>query len=484
MHQKLLVKKQFRIINAMNQERSIDYLIIGGGPTGLGAACRLHELSVDWHLLEATSAFGGLSSSFIDSHGFTWDFGGHVLFSHYETFDRYMRRAIVHDGWLSHQRESWIWIRNRFVPYPLQNNLHRLPPNDRWECVQGLLSVQDSVSTCKPPMNFADWMRTTMGGGITEHFLYPYNQKVWAYPPEKMSFDWISERVAIPTLERALKSICTERDDVSWGPNQQFLFPKRGGTGSIWENLGAQLPAHQISRDCRIIHIDVHARIAYSSDNRKWHFKRIISSIPLNQLIAIAPGVIDLSIASNLLFSSTHIIGLGIEGQPPDHLRSKCWMYFPETNSPYYRVTVFSNYSPNNVSVPHQQWSLMAEVSESPEKPVNIASISSDTIRALHEDGLLSKGDEISSITVRTIPQGYPTPFLGRDSLVDPILRQFEQVGIFSRGRFGAWKYEVGNQDHSFAQGYECATRLACEGSKDCESTLFTPNLVNSKRNP
>ena len=204
----------------------------------------------------------------------------------------------------------------------------------------------------------------------------------------------------------------------------------------------------------------------------------------MNQLLRIAPGVADPRVAEDLLFSSTHVIGVGIQGHAPEHIATKCWMYFPESNSPYYRTTVFSNYSPFNVPNPTRQWSIMAEVSASKDKPVNPETLSTETIRALKEDRLLSDHDTVCSLVIRSIPQGYPTPFLGRDSLVDPLLRQFEETGIFSRGRFGAWKYEVGNQDHCFAQGYECASRLAGDNRPECEPTLFTPDLVNSRRNP
>ena len=40
-----------------------EFLIIGGGPTGLGAASRLDERQQEWHLLEAETHFGGLASS-------------------------------------------------------------------------------------------------------------------------------------------------------------------------------------------------------------------------------------------------------------------------------------------------------------------------------------------------------------------------------------------------------------------------------------
>ena len=32
--------------------------------------------------------------------------------------------------------------------------------------------------------------------------------------------------------------------------------------------------------------------------------------------------------------------------------------------------------------------------------------------------------------------------------------------GIHSRGRFGAWRYEIGNTDHSVMMGVELADRL------------------------
>ena len=126
----------------------------------------------------------------------------------------------------------------------------------------------------------------------------------------------------------------------------------------------------------------------------------------------------------------------------------------------------------------------MTETAESPAKPVDHASLVAWTERALVEDGLIPDPAAICSRTHYHLPQGYPTPFRGRDAVVDPLLRAFEARGVFSRGRFGAWKYEVANQDHCFAQGYECVERLLAGGGAEHEPTLFTPSVVNARRNP
>jgi hypothetical protein len=72
-------------------------------------------------------------------------------------------------------------------------------------------------------------------------------------------------------------------------------------------------------------------------------------------------------------------------------------------------------------------------------------------------------GEESSGIVSRyliDISYSYPVPTLARDRALLVIQPYLESKSVFSRGRFGAWKYEVGNMDHSFMQGVEVVERL------------------------
>jgi protoporphyrinogen oxidase len=182
-----------------------------------------------------------------------------------------------------------------------------------------------------------------------------------------------------------------------------------------------------------------------------------------------------------LLFSSSNIFGIGLRGKPREELAKKCWMYFPEDNCPFYRVTVFSNYSPNNVPDINQHWSLMAEVSESPVKPVDQAHLMEQVIEGLLATKLIERREDILSTWSYRAGYGYPTPGLERDTVLAEMIPFFEKHDVFSRGRFGLWKYEVSNQDHSFMQGVEVVERLV-NGS--VEITAFDPNHANAKKHP
>lgn len=454
-----------------------DFLVVGAGPTGIGAASNLSQRGLDYLLVDAHTCPGGLARSVVDKNGFTWDMGGHVQFSHYDRFDEYMDAALGPDDWLHHTRQSWIWIAGRFVPYPFQNNLHRLPDQERERC---LATLPDRDSNGHPkPSDFKSWIELNFGAGIADLFMVPYNLKTWAHPLELMGCQWVGDRVALPSA-KAVRSAATEPNDaVDWGPNRTFRFPRFGGTGAVWSSLVTRLEPARVWLGDRVTELDIRSHRARLASARVVDYEHLISTMPLDVLAGMAGLGGATCAATRLRHSTTHVVGIGLAGTPPRHVRDKNWMYFPESDSPFYRVTVFSGYSPNNVPSP-DTWSLMAEISESDYKPVDQRHIVESVLAGMNATGLLEADAPVISRWNTVLPYGYPVPTRDRDDVLAEVLPAFERLDVFSRGRFGAWKYEAGNQDHSFMQGWECVDRICSGDGRDAEPTLHATEMVNS----
>ncbi|WP_298269257.1 FAD-dependent oxidoreductase [Geobacter sp.] len=434
-------------------------LILGAGPCGLGAARHLRKLGLEnWQLFERSGHVGGLSASFVDSHSFTWDIGGHVLFSHYDYFDQAVEEAL--DGaWYEHQRESWVRLIDTWVPYPFQNNIRHLPQDALDKCLEGLRALTGDPRTAP---NFREWMDTVFGAGIVRHFMEPYNRKVWGVPLHEMSREWIGERVSVVDLARIERNIAEKIDDVNWGPNNTFKFPQRGGTGAIFSGIARRFQ-ERISLNHELAEVDLATRRLAFLNGRHEHYDTLINTIPLDIFIELCRDVPDKvrKAARNLVHNGGLIVGIGVEGERRD---SKCWMYFPEDNCPFYRVTNFHNYSLWNVpdGDTSRFFSLMCETTYSPHKPVCREEIVETTIQGLVNAGMLSESERerIVSRYLIDIPYSYPVPTVGRDAALAVINTFLESNRVYSRGRFGAWKYEVGNMDHSFMQGVEVVDRI------------------------
>jgi len=453
-------------------------VILGAGPAGLGAAYRLHELGHDdWLLCEAREGPGGLAASWVDPRGFTWDCGGHVQFSHYGYYDAVLDRALG-DRWLHHRRRAGVWLDGELIPYPLQHNLHRLPPAARERALAGLEQAAHT-SPRKVPADFHEWVLGTFGEGLAALFFEPYNEKVWGYPLRELGWSWIGERVALPDLARLRRQLAAGVDDADWGPNRTFRFPERGGTGAIWTAVAALLPAARLRYRAPAVRVQATERTLTLASGERIGWERLISTLPLDRLAAMTTGLPEATreLAGRLRHSSVHVVGVGLRGPRPAALAGVGWLYFPAATSPYYRVTVFSNYSPHHVPAGEGYWSLMAEVCESPHCPVAARELGGAVVAALRADGLLPDETEVVSLWQHREEHGYPTPFRGRDAVVEPLLGGFDRLGIHSRGRFGAWKYEVANQDHAFMQGVELVERLLGVGE---EVTLRDPERVNA----
>ncbi|MGA2645225.1 MAG: FAD-dependent oxidoreductase [Candidatus Sulfotelmatobacter sp.] len=448
----------------MNKKKIV---IIGGGPTGLGAAYRLHELGYeDWMLYEKSDYVGGHACSHVDPQGFVWDEGGHVIFSHYPYFDKLVDKML---GKEENQlvRESWIVKEQSWIPYPFQNNLRYLPKSIQVSC---LLGAAKAAADGKPQKatNFRDWILATFGDGIAEAFMFPYNSKVWTTPLEQMSRSWIGERVSVVDFKRLLENVLYDRDDAGWGPNSKFRFPLYGGTGEIYRRMAQRFPDN-VKTGKELVSVDGAARKVSFSDGSGDSYDVLISTGPLDLLVGMLKSVDGrlLDAAADLRHNNLMVLGLGLEKKIDT---GKCWIYFTDEDMPCYRATYFSHYSPFNVPGGNTERysSLMCEMSfrvgESPDPSLAFEQVIAYLIRAK----MLDEADRsrIVSRYHRTVAYSYPIPTLGRDRALATLQPALLQQAIYSRGRFGAWRYEIGNMDHSVMMGVE-AINHALAGEKE-----------------
>ena len=430
--------------------------ILGAGPTGLGAAYRLAELGhEDWSLYERDDHVGGLASSFVDPHGFIWDHGGHVMFSHYGYFDDLVEK-MLRDDYDEHMREAWVWLHGRFVPYPFQNNIHRLPPDVFLQCVMGIIDAQRSEL---PRRDFGEYIDAVFGDGIAEHFMRPYNFKVWAHPLEMMGTSWQGDRVPTVDVRRILQNLLDDRDDVSWGPNNKFKFPLLG-TGMLYERIAESLP-QQVQFGKEAAEIDVERKTITFTDGTTTSYDKVVTTMPLKELLPRIPQVPSdvLRALEGLHHTQGMFIGIGVADPCPS---TKCWMYFPGNDSPFYRVKYLSNYSPK-MAPDTAHFSLLAEVSASTYKDEDPDDVIDRTIQGMVNCHLLTPEQADSKVVSRQlmrVPYSYPVPTLTRDHALAIIQPWLMEHDIYSRGRFGAWRYEIGNTDHSVMMGVELADNL------------------------
>ena len=107
-------------------------------------------------------------------------------------------------------------------------------------------------------------------------------------------------------------------------------------------------------------------------------------------------------------------------------------------------------------------YSLLCEISYSEFKPVDGLRVVENTIDGLVNAGLITNEDrkDIVDTWVINADYSYPTPTVDRDGILAEVIPFLEKHHIYSRGRFGMWKYEVSNTDHSLMQGVELVNRL------------------------
>lgn len=425
--------------------------ILGGGITGVTLADRLTAKNIDWTLFEAGPKLGGLCGS--ETHdGFVGDIsGGHIIFSKSKEVMNYLLEALGPNGAHQSKRNTFIYYRGKYVQYPFENGLYDLPKEDNYECLAGYVDAHMKRKLGAPePENFKDWSLWRFGKGICEKFMFPYNEKIWKVDLSELSTRWVRGRVPDAPVEDVLRASVGIKTE-GYVHQSIFYYPMTGGFEQMVLAIGNRLDQKRLRIGSPVKSL-VRSNGKYLVNGEA--FDRVISTIPLKELVKVLDGVpADVTAAFGRL-AHTSIASLLVAVDHParyDH----SWIYFPHPeNGPFNRVTHLSNYSPNNA--PPGKSSLMCEITYHDKMDVG-PEFQRQCVKNLADCGLID-ASKVLWTRVWTNKYAYILYRHDLEENLDVVKGWLKKQGIDILGRFGNYDYYNSDQcvkaAMEFAAGY------------------------------
>jgi protoporphyrinogen oxidase len=449
-----------------------DVLILGGGLAGLSTAYHLNQLSGRSCLVaEKRSTPGGTAGS-VSHEGFTFDYTGHLLHLH-DAYGKKLILDLLHGNLELHQRNSWIYSHDVYTRYPFQANTYGLPPRVIEECVAGFLKTlhRPDPKPLSDNPSFRDFALRTFGQGICEHFMFPYNEKLWRTPLERMTTQWQGRFVPKPAASEVLYGALTDQSK-SFGYNAFFRYPKKGGIQVLPDALAARLKAGQLKTGAAVSSVDLRERVAVVEGLGEVNYQSLVNTMPLTDFLDLAsplPKPVR-EARGRLRYNMVYCLNVGFKSRAAT---DKHWIYFPERKFPFYRAGYTSNFAKSNA--PAGASSLYIEISRHPDEKVDLPRLEKAIISGLRSCGVIGSTDRILTTLWLPIRCAYVVYDFNRDRSVETIFKHFKSLGVESIGRYGAWKYSF--MEETILDGKACAERLSSAVSAQSHQTDLASEL-------
>jgi len=389
-------------------------LIIGAGISGLSFA-NFYKNN-DYIIYEAENEPGGYCRT-IKKNGFVWDYSGHFFHFRNKEIKEYLISRIDTEI-LDVQKKSQIFYKNSFVDFPFQKNIHQLEKEDFIECLYDLYFRPTTEQT-----NFYEMLISKFGKSISEKFLIPYNEKLYACDLRELDKDAMGRFFPHANIADIIKNF-KNSDNISY--NSFFTYPREGAFEYV-KALLKEIDTDKILLNKKIKKIDLEKKIAYCGDE-EIKYDKIVSSIPFNNLLATCSIEYDKSIYT---YNKVLVFNLGFD-KPSEN--ENHWIYYPDKELSFYRVGFYDNIFGDN------KMSLYVEIGLSADQVVNIESKLENVLEDLSKVGIRKEHNLIDWSSLILDPAYV---HINEKSQKDFIKKSkyLNQNGIYSIGRYGGWKY-------------------------------------------
>ena len=420
-----------------------DCVVLGCGWSGVVAAYHLLQTmpSIDIVCIDKDTTLGGLLKTEI-INGFVFDAGGsHIIFSRDQQILREML-SFLGNNVVEHRRKTYVYLDDMFVPYPFENGIWVLSPEKRAEILVSFVEtlIERAKDPSWRPKNLREWIYGFFGKEIARLYLEPYNEKIWKRNLDEIDVDWIYTpgRLPIPDWRDVIRSgagVPTE----GYKEQARFFYPLKGGIQALYNAVLERA----IARGLKIVRGMRIEKVRRVGD--RWiindciEAKRIISTIPLNELVEAleAPEHI-LKLAKQLDYNMVAVVGIALKKRAPD----MHWIYVPDKNIVFHRYAWISNYSSQNTPDNGRYSSILIEITLHPHQQVGRDDLVSEVIEGLKKLGIVSDSEEeILFGKVWMNKYGYPIHTIFSNRARYELLKYVKELGILALGRWGTWRY-------------------------------------------
>jgi len=406
---------------------AVEYLVVGAGVSGLsfanwlraeaaGRGRRVPELL----LLEAEAEPGGYCRS-VHQDGFVWDYSGHFFHFRHPEIEAWLRARMPDADIRAVTKRSFIRYRGRDIDFPFQKNIHQLDRDDFVDCLYGLYFRGEGQAG--GPRSFKQMLEQRLGAGICERFLVPYNEKLYACDLDALDPDAMGRFFPHADVAEIIRNM-VRPDNASY--NATFTYP-RGGAVEYIGALLHDLPPGAVSLGEPLVALDLAGQIA-TTPSRQICYRRLISSLPLPRLLALAGVEHD---AAAFSWNKVAVFNLGFDRKGPSGVH---WTYFPDRELSFYRVGFYDNIHGGD------RMSLYVEIGAPAGAELDIAALRQRAMEDLERERLID-GHRLVSWHSVVLDPAY-VHITGRSLAETRRARAvLEAAGVYSVGRYGGWTY-------------------------------------------
>ena len=418
----------------------VNNLIIGGGISGLTLA----NYITDYLIVEKDSSLGGYARThYVDDY--IWDYAGHFFHFKTDEFKSMFINSMDKNDYIIKNKNTYIYFEDKLIDYPFQMNIHELSKDKFIDCLYDLFNKQEKeVYT-----NFLDMLYGKFGISITEMFLKPYNEKLYATDLTKLDKDAMGRFFPYANISEIINNM---KNHSNTSYNNTFMYPKKGAQ-VIVNKLCEKVDMNKVMLNTSVTSIDLNKKEVTLSTKEVISYNNLINTIPFNKFLSLLNIQEYTSFSNNLSYNKVLVFNLGFDKKST--YNNTDWIYFPDKNINFYRAGFYDNILSTD------KLSMYIEIGYSKESVIDESTINKElslTLDNLKKCKIIDDTFKLVKYESIIMDPAYVHIDTLHDKLVKEIINDLETKNVYSVGRYGSWTYS--SMEDAMLQSKELVEKL------------------------